>query len=72
LYVKEILSINRLKKSYKDKHFFLNDFWEYDSASDTWTERADFVTARGGSFGFSIGLNGYVVTGIDAEDSTNF
>ena len=30
------------------------------------------MTARGGSFDFSTGLNGYVGTGIDAEDRTNF
>jgi N-acetylneuraminic acid mutarotase len=47
---------------------FVNDIWEYDSAANTWTQRADFGgTARGYAVGFSIGSKGYIGTGM--EDS---
>ena len=40
------------------------DFWEYDPATDTWTQKADFGgTARTGAVGFSIGSKGYIGTG---------
>ena len=46
-----------------------NDFWEYDPATDTWTQKANFGGgARTGAVGFSIGTKGYVGTGIDAND----
>ena len=33
-----------------------NDFWEYDPATDTWTQKANFGGgARYGAVGFSIG-----------------
>jgi N-acetylneuraminic acid mutarotase len=41
-----------------------NDFWEYDPATDTWTQKASFGgTARQNAVGFSIGSFGYVGTG---------
>ena len=42
-----------------------NDFWEYDPATDTWTQKADFEgVGRGFAVGFSIGSNGYIGTGL--------
>src|SRR5207244_1276003 len=40
------------------------DFWEYDPAGDSWTQKADFGgTARAAAIAFSIGAKGYVGTG---------
>ena len=40
------------------------DFWEYDPAANTWTQKADFGgTERRGALGFSIGNKGYIGTG---------
>ena len=42
----------------------LADFWEYDSTSDTWTQKADFGGGtRDFAVGFSIGGKGYMGTG---------
>lgn len=42
----------------------LDDFWEYDPESDTWTQVADFAGGpRRGAAGFSIGGMGYIGTG---------
>jgi len=44
-----------------------NDFWEYDPAMDTWTQKASLpATARFAAVGFSIGNKGYIGTGFDA------
>ena len=41
-----------------------NDFWEYDPATNTWTQKADFGgTARQYATGLSIGSKGYIGTG---------
>ncbi|MBL0741023.1 T9SS type A sorting domain-containing protein [Chryseolinea lacunae] len=41
-----------------------NDLWEYDPASDTWTQKASFgERGRGLAVGFSIGGKGYMGTG---------
>lgn len=51
---------------------FFKDFWEYDPASDTWTQKADFGgTVRRSPAGFSIGDKGYVGTGYYYENWTN-
>lgn len=43
---------------------YLSDLWEYDPASDTWTQKADFPGGKTvGAVGFSIGNKGYVGTG---------
>jgi N-acetylneuraminic acid mutarotase len=43
---------------------YLIDFWEYDQASDTWTQRSDFGGwFRSYAVGFSIGSKGYMGTG---------
>ena len=40
------------------------DFWEYDPATNTWTQKADFGgTTRSVAVGFSIGSKGYIGTG---------
>lgn len=46
------------------------DFWEYDPASDVWTQRADYGGGvRLGAVGFSIGSKGYIGTGLDLADN---
>jgi N-acetylneuraminic acid mutarotase len=41
-----------------------NDFWEYNPATNVWTQKADFGGGiRGEATGFSIGNKGYVGTG---------
>jgi hypothetical protein len=42
----------------------MQDFWEYDSATNTWIQKADVGgTLRSGAVGFSIGSKGYIGTG---------
>ncbi|HYV92236.1 MAG TPA: kelch repeat-containing protein [Chitinophagales bacterium] len=55
-----------------DETFHLyKDFWEYDPASNTWTQKADFGgTARFQAVGFSIGSKGYLGTGFDTSNNT--
>jgi hypothetical protein len=44
----------------------MKDFWEYDPATNTWTQKADFGgTARYSAVGFSIADKGYLGTGTD-------
>lgn len=46
---------------------YLNDLWEYDAGSDTWTQKANFGgTARRAATSFSLNNKGYVVCGQDA------
>ena len=48
-----------------------NDLWEWDQATNTWTQKAPFTgTARRKAFGFSIGTKGYVGCGQDAAGYT--
>ena len=43
---------------------FTNDFWEYDTLTNIWTQKANFAgAARFGALGFSIGSKGYIGTG---------
>jgi hypothetical protein len=43
------------------------DFWEYDPATNLWTQKADFGgTARQDAEGFGLGTKGYLGTGQDA------
>ena len=47
------------------------DFWEWDQATDTWSQKADFGgAARYGAVGFSIGNYGYIGTGYDNYGET--
>ncbi len=49
----------------------LNDFWEYDQATNTWAQKANVPNASGegpgrrGAIGFAIGNFGYIGGGID-------
>ena len=50
-----------------------NDFWEYNPATDTWTERAKFGgQVHIGSTGFSIAGKGYITTAYQFNGSTDF
>jgi hypothetical protein len=49
------------------------DFWEYNPAANTWTQKADFGgTGRHSAVGFSIGNKGYVGTGYDGTYTKDF
>src|SRR5438874_968214 len=49
----------------------LKDFWEYNQATDTWTQKADFAgSGRYLGSGFSIGNKGYIVCGIHLPSYT--
>jgi N-acetylneuraminic acid mutarotase len=41
----------------------LNDFWEYEPASDTWTRKADYTYAITYATGFSVDDMGYLANG---------
>jgi N-acetylneuraminic acid mutarotase len=48
----------------------LNDFWEYDTATNTWARKADVGgTPRTNAAGFSVGSKGYIGTGNDAASN---
>jgi len=43
----------------------LDDFWEYDPITNSWTQKANFGGGpRVGAVGFSIGSYGYIGTGV--------
>jgi hypothetical protein len=43
-----------------------NDFWEYDTTANQWTQKAYFGgVARTGAAGFAIGTKGYIGSGVD-------
>lgn len=41
----------------------LRDFWEFDCASQVWSQKADYDTSCYSAAGFSIGTKGYIGTG---------
>lgn len=46
---------------------FMNDLWEYDNQSQTWTQKADFIgTARKGAVSFVLNDIAFIGTGQDA------
>ncbi|MEJ7644741.1 MAG: kelch repeat-containing protein [Chryseolinea sp.] len=45
----------------------LADFWEYNSAANTWRQLSDFPSARYGAVAFAINDRGYVGTGNDGD-----
>ena len=48
---------------------YLNDFWEYDPATDSWTQKKDVPgLARAGAVAFSINNQGFVGTGTNNID----
>jgi N-acetylneuraminic acid mutarotase len=47
-----------------------NDFWEYDTTANEWTQKANFGgTVRDGATGFAIGTKGYIGIGDDSIGS---
>ncbi|MEI6817326.1 MAG: hypothetical protein WCL14_12000, partial [Bacteroidota bacterium] len=53
---------------YNLSNYFLNDFWEWDQISNTWTQKSIFPGgSRSSAVGFSIGLKGYIGTGGNAN-----
>jgi len=51
----------------------LNDFWEYDPATDIWTQKANVGSiGRSWAAGFSIGSKGYIGTGSTGVLSKDF
>jgi N-acetylneuraminic acid mutarotase len=44
----------------------MQDFWEWDQTSDTWTRKADFIGARAGAVGFSMNSKGYLGLGMNS------
>lgn len=53
---------------------YINDFWEYDPSTNTWTQKTNFPgTSRYDATGFSIGTKGYVGSGFDGvSNATDF
>lgn len=47
------------------------DFYEWDQATNTWTQKADFTYSRSAAVGFSIGTQGYMATGYSPGAYTN-
>lgn len=51
---------------------YLNDMWEYNGGSDTWTQKANFPgTARRKAVGFAVNGKGYVGLGQDQNGFRN-
>lgn len=51
---------------------FLTDLWMYDPGTDTWTQEANYGGVGAAvPVGFSIGVSGYVGTGITSSSYTN-
>lgn len=47
---------------------YLNDFWSYDMATNSWQQLADFPgVARSSAASFTIGNNGYIGTGFNGD-----
>jgi N-acetylneuraminic acid mutarotase len=52
--------------------YYLTDFWQYDTAADSWVEKSDFPAgALDGAFTFVISDMGYVGTGADSIGKTH-
>ncbi|MEQ1745514.1 MAG: hypothetical protein ABMA02_08815 [Saprospiraceae bacterium] len=50
----------------------LNDWWEYNPATDTWTQKADYGGGKiGGAMSFSVNGKGYVVMGKSKEQNNS-
>jgi hypothetical protein len=51
---------------------YMSDFWEYDPATNTWSQKANFGGGgRMRAVGFSIGSKGYIGTGRNASSLNN-
>ncbi len=54
--------------TYNANTYAMYDFWEWDQASNIWTQKADFAgNPRWGAVGFSIGHKGYIGTGANTQ-----
>lgn len=50
---------------------YYNDFWEWDQANNSWTQKANLpAIGRAGAVGFSTGTNGYIGTGFNYTPPT--
>lgn len=48
----------------ESNYYYMNDTWEFDPLTDTWTQKADLpAIGRTGASGFTIGSKGYVGLG---------
>lgn len=45
-----------------------DDFWEYDPAADTWTQKGNLPVLRSSGIGFSIGSKGYMGLGTNGAN----
>lgn len=46
-------------------NFAFSDWWEFDPASNTWTQKADYLLGQGyGASAFSVGTKGFVGSGV--------
>src|SRR5439155_15730897 len=58
---------------YDGNDHYYKDFFEYDAASNTWTQKADFGgTGKAEAVGFSMGSKGYIGTGFDGSYTNDF
>jgi hypothetical protein len=54
-------------------HNLKKDFWEYDSSTDSWSQKADFGgTARVWAIGFGLNSKGYIGTGRAGSSTKDF
>jgi len=44
------------------------DFWEWDEATNVWTQKANFFSGRYGATGFSLGSKGYIGLGYNGSN----
>jgi hypothetical protein len=50
---------------------YLNDLWEYDAGSDSWTQKANFPSARRSAVAFATSTKGYVTCGQELSGFKN-
>ena len=58
--------------SYDTAESYYQDLWEWDQATDAWTQKADLPgNGRASAVGFSVGNKGYIGTGYNNHTSFN-
>lgn len=55
-------------KGYVGTGVWFADFWEYESTTDVWTQKADYPLTVGGGMSFVIGNKGYAGVGTDGTN----
>ena len=51
-------------------NFAFSDWWEFDPATNSWTQKADYLLGQGyGASAFSVGTKGYMGSGVFIGDS---